>query len=181
MTGQEICKTFLDLLQRKSEFLYLHSQQVANNSVKVADKLGLSHKETGIIRTAALLHDIELLCVPNNILTKYPFISTRELALYRQHCISGCSMLENMEEFSDVSYLIRSHHEKWNGTGYPKRLKGVNIPLGSRIISVTDYYDSVINPCNIQWKKSRQEALQVLLDEMGAGFDPVVVKAFLEL
>ena len=90
-------------------------------------------------------------------------------------------MLENMEEFSDVSYLIRSHHEKWNGTGYPKRLKGVNIPLGSRIISVTDYYDSVINPCNIRWKKSRQEALQVLLDEMGAGFDPVVVKAFLEL
>ena len=90
-------------------------------------------------------------------------------------------MLENMEEFSDVSYLIRSHHEKWNGTGYPKRLKGVNIPLGSRIISVTDYYDSATNPCNIQWKKSRQEALQVLLDEMGAGFDPVVVKAFLEL
>lgn len=177
---KEICSFFLELLKRKNEFLYLHSQQVANYSASVAAKLGLSRKEISIIRTAALMHDIGLLSVPNSILNKYPYLSTRELAQYKRHCIAGCSMLENMEEFSSIIDLIRSHHEKWNGTGYPKRLKGVNIPLGARIIAVADYYDSVINPCTTQWQKSHQEALQELLGAIGTDFDPEIVRAFME-
>ena len=177
---KEICAFFLELLKRKNEFLYLHSQQVANYSASVAAKLGLSRKEISIIRTAALMHDIGLLSVPNSILNKYPYLSTRELAQYKRHCVTGCSMLENMEEFSSIIDLIRSHHEKWNGTGYPKRLKGVNIPLGARIIAVADYYDSVINPCTTQWQKSHQEALQELLGAIGTDFDPEIVRAFME-
>ncbi len=163
---KEICSFFLELLQRKNGALYLHSQQVANYAASVAAKLGLSRKEIGIIRTAALMHDIGLLSVPNSILNKFPYLSTREMAQYKRHCIAGCSMLENMEEFSGVIDLIRCHHEKWDGTGYPKRLKGVNIPLGARIISVADYYDSVIK--------------QELLSAMGTSFDPEIVKAFVE-
>ena len=177
---KEICAFFLELLKRKNEFLYLHSQQVANYSASVAAKLGLSRKEINIIRTAALMHDIGLLSVPNSILNKYPYLSSRELAQYKRHCVAGCSMLENMEEFSSIIDLIRSHHEKWNGTGYPKRLKGVNIPLGARIIAVADYYDSVINPCTTQWQKSHQEALQELLGAIGTDFDPEIVRAFME-
>jgi len=97
---KELCNFFLELLQRKSEALYLHSQQVANYSASVAAKLGLSRKEIGIIRTAALLHDIGLLSVPNSTMNKFPYLSTRELAQYKRHCIAGCSMLENMEEFA---------------------------------------------------------------------------------
>jgi len=177
---KEICGFFLELLKRKSEFLYMHSQQVANYSTSVAAKLGLSRKEISIIRTAALMHDIGLLSVPNNILNKFPYLSTRELAQYKRHCVAGCSMLENMEEFASIIDLIRSHHEKWDGTGYPKRLKGVNIPLGARIIAVADYYDSVINPCTTQWQKNHQEALQELLNAVGTNFDPEIVKAFME-
>ena len=177
---KEICSFFLELLQRKSEVLYLHSQQVANYSASVAAKLGLSRKEIGIVRTAALLHDIGLLSVPNSIMYKFPYLSTRELAQYKRHCIAGCSMLENMDEFAGIIDLIRCHHEKWDGTGYPKRLKGVNIPLGARIIAVADYYDSVINPSYTQWQKSHQEALQELLSAMGTAFDPEIVKAFME-
>lgn len=177
---REICEFFLELLKRKSEVLYLHSQQVANYSASVAAKLGLSKKEIGMIRTAALMHDIGLLSVPNNILNKYPYLSTREMSQYKRHCIAGWSMLENMEEFSGVIDLIRSHHEKWDGTGYPKRLKGVNIPLGARIIAVADYYDSVINPCTARWQKNHQEALQELLGAMGTSFDPEIVRAFID-
>ena len=133
-----------------------------------------------MIRTAALMHDIGLLSVPNSIMNKFPYLSTREMAQYKRHCIAGCSMLENMEEFSGIIDLICSHHEKWDGTGYPKRLKGVNIPLGARIIAVADYYDSVINPSSSQWQKSHQEALQELLSAMGTAFDPEIVKAFME-
>jgi len=177
---KETCAFFLELLKRKSEFLYLHSQQVANYAASVAAKLGLSRKEINIIRTAALMHDIGLLSVPNNILNKFPYLNARELAQYKRHCVAGCSMLENMEEFASIIGLIHSHHEKWDGTGYPKRLKGVNIPLGARILAVADYYDSVINPCTTQWQKSHPEALQELLSEMGTSFDPEVVKAFID-
>lgn len=177
---QNICAFFLELLKRKGDFLYLHAQQVANYSACVAAKLGLSHREIGIIRTAALMHDIGLLSVPNSILNKYPYLSTRELAQYKRHCVAGCSMLENMDEFANIIDLILSHHEKWDGTGYPKRLKGVNIPLGARIIAVADYYDSVINPCTQQWQKNHQEALLELNDAVGTAFDPAVVKAFIE-
>lgn len=177
---QDICAFFLELLKRKGDFLYLHAQQVANYSACVAAKLGLSHREIGIIRTAALMHDIGLLSVPNSVLNKYPYLSTRELAQYKRHCIAGCSMLDNMDEFANIIDLILSHHEKWDGTGYPKRLKGVNIPLGARIIAVADYYDSVINPCTQQWQKNHQEALLELNDATGTAFDPAVVKAFVE-
>ena len=178
--SKEICTFFMELLKRKNEFLYLHSRQVANYSASVAAKLGLSRKEIHNIRIAALMHDIGLLSVPNSILNKFPYLSTREMAQYKRHCIAGCSMLENMEEFNSIIDLIRSHHEKWDGTGYPKRLKGVNIPLGARIIAVADYYDSVINPCTTQWEKKHQEALQELLSAMGTSFDPEIVKAFVD-
>lgn len=177
---QEICVFFMELLKRKSEFLYLHSQQVTNYAVCTAAKLGLSRTEIGVIRTAALMHDIGLLSVPNSILNKFPYLNNREMGQYKRHCMAGCSMLENMEEFASVLELIRCHHEKWDGTGYPKRLKGVNIPLGARIIAVADYYDSIINPCTQRWQKDHQEALLELLNGVGNAFDPAVVKAFIE-
>lgn len=176
---KEICSFFLELLQRKNGALYLHSQQVANYAASVAAKLGLSRKEIGIIRTAALMHDIGLLSVPNSILNKFPYLSTREMAQYKRHCIAGCSMLENMEEFSGIVDLIKDHHESWDGKGYPKRLKGVNIPLGARIIAVADYYDGIVNPCTRKWEKSHEQAVVQLMHGIGTRFDPVVVKAFI--
>lgn len=175
---REICNFFLEILKRKNQFIYLHSLQVANYATCTAVKLGLPKKEIEKIRTASLMHDIGLLSVPNSILIKNPYFNVRERAQYRRHPVAGCSMLENMEEFNDVIDLIHAHHENWDGTGYPKRLKGVNIPLGARIIAVADYYDSVINPCTQQWQKSHEEAIQELLDRAGTFFDPDVVKAF---
>jgi len=73
---------------------------------------------------------------------------------------------------------IRHHHECWNGKGYPQRLKGVNIPLGARIISVANHYDRYINPCIQHWVKTKSEAARELCDHSGTFFDPDVVKAF---
>ena len=175
----ETCRFLLEMLHRKSDFLYLHAIQVANYAIAVAAKLGLSAKEISLICTAALMHDIGLLSVPNSILNKYPYLSVREMAQYKRHCIAGCSMLENMEEFSGVVDLIKDHHERWDGKGYPKRLKGVNIPLGARIIAVADYYDGIVNPCTRKWEKNHEQAVMQLMDGIGTRFDPVVVKAFI--
>lgn len=114
------------------------------------------------------------------ILMKAPYLSNREMSIYKRHCQAGASMLENIQGFSHIIPIIHAHHEKWDGTGYPKRLKGVNIPLGARIISVADHYDKFINPCIQQWQKTHSEAIIELQNKAGLDFDPNVVKAFMQ-
>lgn len=177
---REICDFYLKILERKNKDLYMHSQQVANYSASTAAKLGLPLSEVATIKTAALLHDIGHLSVPNLILYKAPFLTTREQTIYKRHCIAGASMLENIPEFSSIAEIIRAHHEQWNGKGYPKRLKGQNIPLGARIIAVANYYDRFLNPCTQHWQKTHDDAIVELKNKAGLEFDPAVVKAFVE-
>ncbi len=176
--ASETTAVFLDLLKKKNQSVYIHSQQVANYAVSTAAKMRLPANEIERIKIAALLHDIGKLAVPNPILDKLPYLSTRELSVYKNHCNAGSSMLENMPEFHDIIPYIRYHHERWDGQGFPKRLKGVNIPLGARIISVADYYDRYANPCAKKWQKSTKTALTEIINRSGADFDPGVVKAF---
>ena len=113
---REICDFYLKILERKNKDLYMHSQQVANYSASTAAKLGLPLSEVATIKTAALLHDIGHLSVPNLILYKAPFLTTREQTIYKRHCIAGASMLENISEFSSIAEIIRAHHEQWQKT-----------------------------------------------------------------
>ncbi len=177
--SKEIVSFFLKLLKQKGNNLYLHSLQVANYAVSIAAAMGLPLQEVSSIKTAALLHDIGQLSTPNSILAKYPFFNTREMATYKRHSIAGASMLENIPELAQVSKLILHHHETWEGKGYPSRLKGVNIPLGSRIIAVADFYDNSINPCAQNWKKSHEDAIRELHNFAGTNFDPEIVVAFM--
>ena len=116
---KDICEFYLRMLEIINREIYLHSQQVANYSASTAAKLGLPASEVSQIKTAALLHDIGQLSVHNIILAKLPFLSTREQSIYKRHCIAGASMLENIPGFDTISDIIRAHHEKWDGTGYP--------------------------------------------------------------
>lgn len=177
---KEICEFYMKLMEIKNNEICLHSQQVANYAASTAAKLGLPASEVSQIKTAALLHDIGQLAVPNIILNKQPFLSTREKSIYKRHCIAGASMLENVPGFTVVCDIIRSHHEKWDGTGYPKRLKGQNIPIGARIIAVANYYDRNINPCTQHWQKTHADAIIELKNKAGLDFDPAIVKAFIE-
>jgi len=177
---KEFAGFFLKLIERKNRALFLHSQQVANYAACVAAALGLSPAEIKTIKTGAILHDIGHLAVPNVILGKAPFLNKREMAQYKRHTIAGAAMLENLEEFAGIIDIVRSHHERWNGCGYPDRLKGVNIPLGARIVAVCDHYDRDINPCYNQWSKGHEEAVRELLDGAGTLYDTKVVKAFVD-
>lgn len=177
---KEVCEFYMKMLAMKNQQVYYHSKQVANYASSIAAKLGLPAAEVSRIRTAALLHDIGLMSVPNIVLAKRPFLSTREESIYKRHCVSGASMLENMPGFIYICDMIRSHHERWDGKGFPKRLKGANIPLGARIISVANYYDSNINPCTQHYQKTHADAIGELQDKAGLDFDPIVVKAFIE-
>ncbi|HML88579.1 MAG TPA: HD domain-containing phosphohydrolase [Methylomusa anaerophila] len=178
--SNSIIASLLHLIELKNFKLFLHSQQVANYSVSVAAKMRLSPEEIERIRLAALLHDLGHLTVPNAILAKMPYLSTREMSVFKNHCNAGSAMLENISCCQELIPYIRHHHERFDGKGYPKRLKGVNIPLGARIIAVTNYYDRFINPCTHFWVKTRDEAAQELFSLSGMAFDPDVVKAFVD-
>jgi len=177
---KDVCEFYLKILALKNQQIYHHSKQVANYASSIAAKLGLPAAEVSRIRTAALLHDIGLMCVPNLVLAKLPFLSTREEGTYKRHCIAGASMLENIPGFIYICDIIRAHHERWDGKGYPKRLKGANIPLGARIIAVANFYDRDVNPCTQHYQKTHLEAITELQDRSGTEFDPIVVKAFIE-
>ena len=177
---KSIIANFLHLLELKNVKLYLHSQQVANYSVSIAAKMRLPKEEIERIRIASLLHDIGHLTVPNAILAKVPYLTSREKSIYKNHCNAGSYMLENIPSCQELIPYIRYHHERWDGAGYPKRLKGVNIPLGARIIAVANHYDRYINPCTQNWAKTKEEAVKELFNHCGTAFDPDVVKAFVE-
>ena len=175
----EIVDTLIQMLKLKNHRICQHCFQVANYAVSIAAQMRLPKEEIEKIRMAAILHDIGQLSVPNSIIAKLPYLSAREMSLYRGHCNAGAAMLENMEAFTDFIPFIRFHHEQWDGKGYPKRLKGVNIPLGARILAVANHYDRFINPCEQNWVKTKKEAVKELNNISGTVLDAEVVKAFI--
>lgn len=179
-TLSDVIATFAHLLELKNYKLYLHSHQVANYAVSVAAKMRLPREEIERIRVSALLHDIGHLTVPNAIIAKMPYVTTREMSIFKNHCNAGSYMMESITSCQELIPYIRYHHERWDGKGYPKRLKGVNIPLGARIIAVVNHYDRYINPCTQNWVKTKDEAVRELLSLSGMAFDPDVVKAFID-
>lgn len=176
-----ITAELLNFIQLKSQRLYMHSLQVANYSVSIAAKLMLPKSEIEQIKYAALLHDVGLLVVSNTLLVKIPYLNRSEMAQYKRHAAAGGNMLESIPCCQDIVPYIRYHHEHWDGSGFPKHLRGANIPLGARIIAVADYYDMIINPSTEFWAKTKKQAVRKLFSSSGLLFDPEVVKAFIEI
>jgi len=176
-----ITAELLNFIQLKSQRLYMHSLQVANYSVSIAAKLMLPKSEIEQIKYAALLHDVGLLVVSNTLLVKIPYLNRSEMAQYKRHAAAGGNMLESIPCCLDIVPYIRYHHEHWDGSGFPKHLRGANIPLGARVIAVADYYDMIINPSTEFWAKTKKQAVRELFSSSGLLFDPEVVKAFIEI
>lgn len=176
-----ITAELLNFIQLKSQRLYMHSLQVANYSVSIAAKLMLPKSEIEQIKYAALLHDVGLLVVSNTLLVKIPYLNRSEMAQYKRHAAAGGNMLESIPCCQDIVPYIRYHHEHWDGSGFPKHLRGANIPLGARVIAVADYYDMIINPSTEFGAKTKKQAVRELFSSSGLLFDPEVVKAFIEI
>ena len=175
-----ITAELLKFIQLKNQRLYMHSLQVANYSVSIAVKLALPKSEIEQVKHAALLHDVGLLFVSNTLLAKIPYLNRTENAQYKRHAAAGGNMLENIPCCQDIVPYIRYHHERWDGSGFPKHLRGANIPFGARIIAVADYYDRIINPSTELWAKTKQQAIREMFSASGILFDPEIVKAFIE-
>jgi putative nucleotidyltransferase with HDIG domain len=180
-------RTFTSLLEKRDEFMGSHSKRVAASCLAVCRKLDLRDNVRGDIETAALLHDIGKIVIPDSILRKMTnFISQARLTdeekrAVRMHPVIGQEAVEMIAVLHSVSPIIRHHHELFNGSGYPDQLTGYNIPLGSRIISVVDTYDKLVYSVD---HKRRSAARKFVIDHLqknaGVMYDPDIVKFFVE-
>jgi putative two-component system response regulator len=160
-----------------------HTRRVARLSAVLASALGLPPAACDAIEAASPLHDVGKIGIPDAILLKPSALTEAEFAVMMRHTSIGARLLE--EGTSEVLRLAlriaQSHHERWDGTGYPTGLAGEEIPLEARIVAVADFYDAVTHdrPYRAAWSPER--ALEMLEKEAGRHFDPVVVRALLEL
>ncbi len=177
----KITSHFIELMRLKSEDLYKHSVRVSNYAGATAVYMRLPSNEITLIRYAGFLHDIGLISLPNQVLSKAPYLSRRELTLFKKHPELGANMLESIPGCQDLLPYLRSHHERWDGTGFPRHLKNVNIPLGARIIAVADYYDTTIYSTPDFKSRTKEDISTELFSGSGILFDPEVVSAFLKV
>jgi len=156
-----------------------HSERVSELAGKVAKRFGLDAEQVELTRLAASLHDLGKLAIPEEILRKPGTLTDPERLVLERHPQIGFRMLDSLG-VDPVADLVLHHHERWDGTGYPDGLRGEQIPLGARIIFVTDAYDAMTSDRIYQPKLSSQAALGELERCAGTQFDPGIVAAFAE-
>jgi diguanylate cyclase (GGDEF)-like protein/putative nucleotidyltransferase with HDIG domain len=157
-----------------------HVRRTQIFAVGIGEFLGLSNDEINALRTAALLHDIGKLAVPDHILNKPGTLTQAEIEKTKIHSSVGASILEKVGFNTPVVPTVKYHHENWDGTGYPEALKGENIPLTARILAVADAYDTLRGARPYRPPVSRSEACAILEKDAGRKFDPRLVRIFLD-
>jgi diguanylate cyclase (GGDEF)-like protein/putative nucleotidyltransferase with HDIG domain len=179
-TLHTIC-SLMALLDRRDGGLSAHAYAVSDLATAIATALGVDSKEVSRIGMAALLHDIGKVAIPDALLQKSIALTSQERALLQEHAELGAQILEASPFLCDLMPMVRYHHERWDGCGYPEQLTGTEIPLASRIIAVAEVYDAMCREHPYQTGRSMQEAMTELQRCAGSQFDPTVVRVLLEI
>lgn len=183
-TRLAVIQTLGRAVEYKDEHTGSHVVRMSHYARLIALKLGLSALETDLIFNAAPMHDVGKIGIPDAILQKPGKLDLWEWEIMRQHPRMGAEILSSHNDASDLLELARvialTHHEKWNGTGYPDGLKGDQIPLAGRIVAVSDVFDALtsVRPYKAAWSFDR--AFAFIEQNAGADFDPRVVAAFVK-
>jgi diguanylate cyclase (GGDEF)-like protein/putative nucleotidyltransferase with HDIG domain len=167
-------------IDAKDEVTAEHVQRVQIYAIGLARLFGLSEPEIEALKAGALLHDIGKLAVPDYILNKPGALTPAEFEKMKVHTIVGAEILERVGFPYPVVPVVRHHHERWDGRGYPDRLRGDEIPMTARILTLADCFDAVREDRNYRKAMSRDEAIAMLNEGSGSVFDPNVVQTFLD-
>jgi diguanylate cyclase (GGDEF)-like protein/putative nucleotidyltransferase with HDIG domain len=163
----------------RDEYTGSHSTRVSEIAARIASRLGLDEEQTELIRLATSLHDLGKLSIPEEILRKPDTVSDTERLVLERHPRIGYQMLESLG-VDPIADWVLHHHERWDGTGYPDRLAGEQIPLGARIIFVADAYDAMTSDRVYRRRLTDDEARSELVRCAGTQFDPTIVAAFMD-
>ena len=177
----KVLESILETLNAKTEETKEHSDRLRKFSVKTMKSLHMTRaSEVDDITLLAKVHDIGKITIPDEILHKAGKLTASEYEIVKKHCEAGYKIIRNITDSDDVCNGVLNHHERWDGTGYPQGLKGEEIPMFARIISVTDSYDAMTSDRVYQKKKTQDEAVKELIRCSGSQFDPAVVRTFLK-
>jgi diguanylate cyclase (GGDEF)-like protein/putative nucleotidyltransferase with HDIG domain len=163
-------------IEAKDHTTHDHLRRVQLYAVEIAKELGLDEAQMNAIRAASMLHDIGKLAVPENILSKPGRLTPEEFEKMKIHPLVGAEILDRVQFPYPVVPIVRYHHEKWDGTGYPEGLKGETIPVGARILAAVDCFDALASERPYRRAMSPEEAMANLSADKGRSFDPRVVE-----
>jgi putative nucleotidyltransferase with HDIG domain len=167
----------VDRLELKEGYAGEHTAAVSSLALAIATELKLSADEQRCVELGALLHDVGKLSIPERVLTKPGPLNELEWTAMRRHAALGERLLAHILDQADVLAIVRSHHERWDGTGYPDGKRGQDIPLSARIVAVADAFQAMIEPRPYRKPRTRASALEEITSESGRQFDPACVEA----
>src|SRR3954471_6252097 len=174
----EILRDLGVALDAQDPYLDGHSRRVARYAAMTARRLKLPHEQADRVRTAAMIHDIGKLRIPKVIVSKPGRLTDDEFELMKQHAAEGGRMVECLGDPA-LTAAVRSHHERWDGGGYPDGLSAERIPLEARIISVVDTFDAIASQRFYRAAKPHAKVLRIIEEESGRQFDPEAARAFI--
>ena len=161
---------------------YAHCQRTASIALILGRRLGLSQDQLLTLERGVFLHDIGKIHIPERLLKKSGFLEESEWKVMRGHAVTGYAMLSSNVALTEVAAIVLAHHERYDGTGYPHRLEGDDIPLGARICAVADCFDMLMAADRSYGRAlSVSEAWTYVRSQQGRHFDPVVVDVFLSI
>lgn len=165
-------------IEARDKTMLGHSEKVRDMGVALAQAMGLSAKEVELVESACLLHDIGKLGIPEALLNKPGSLTPQEYAEFKKHPVIGAEILSAVTSLGEVTTIVRHHHERFNGGGYPDGLRGQEIPLSARILAIADTFSSLISKRSYRSAKGPFEALEIIKANAGTHFDPDLVSIF---
>jgi len=174
-----IIKALSTTVDAKDHYTSGHSQKVSEYGTHIAEEMMLQEREIEIIKYAGLLHDIGKIGMPDEIIKKPSKLSEEEFLIVRNHPVIGAKIIKEIDSLAAIVPIILHHHERFDGKGYPDKLKGEEIPVGARIIHVADAFDTMVSARAYRDMLPAELAISELRKNSGTQFDPAVVDAFI--
>jgi len=171
-------KSLIAAMEAKDRYTSGHSMRVVHYSMMMADCLNLSHEDRFVLQLSAALHDIGKIGMPDDILKKSASLKEIEYVYMKEHPVIGSRIVGNIDDLKEVAAVIKHHHERYDGSGYPDGLKGEVIPLFSRILAIVDAYESLVSDRIYRKSISKERATEIILENAGTQFDPELAEIF---
>jgi len=181
----DVARPIIEALARamaaRDRLTHQHSQRVQVYAVALARKASLPDRMVHAIRAAALLHDIGKLGIPDRLLHKAGPLTAHEYEDVKQHAIIGADILSTFDFPGPLARIVRHHHENWDGTGYPDGLRGENIPIGARVLSIVDCYDALTSDRPYRSAVPHESAVAMIGERRATKYDPHIADVFLRI
>ena len=172
---------FISMINIKDKYTYGHTERVVIYSKYFGNYINLSHEDNIILQVSAYLHDIGKLEIPEEVLNKIDKLTDEELIMFRNHPQAGVDLIQNIKQFDKFKPIIKYHHERYDGFGYPKGLKGEEIPYLARMLTIADSFDAMTSKRPYNKVKTKDKAIEELRNYAGTQFDPILVEKFIEM